>query len=426
MAFLTRVLLLLAVVPSAGADNWERFRGPNAAGIADDKNIPITFNTTEHVLWKYVLTGIGNSSPIVWGDRLFLHASSKDGTSRSLICLRVADGKLLWEQSVPGIHVQIRADSSFASSTPTTDGQHVYVSFWDGKDILLTAFDFKGEKRWSKNLGDFNSQHGPGASPILVGDKLILANDMDKDDFTTKKPNERPSFLMCFNKRTGELLWETPRTAERACYSAPFVRQRTGRLPELIVTNTKSVSAYNLDSGSLLWEAKNWQDGGAKSPLRTVATPALLGDVLCVTSGGDAGRFAVGLELPNGTSTAPKQLWDNRKDFPYVASPLAHGDHFYFVNDAGFAGCYEARTGKRIWQERISEAGFHSSPLLIDGKVYAVSSAGDVFVFPAATTFRLLARNEMGETIRATPAVAAGRLYLRGDKHLYCIARTSN
>src|SRR5207237_3056667 len=138
------------------------------------------------------------------------------------------------QKSIPAQPAKIRADSSLASSTPTTDGKAVYVSFWDGKDILLSAYDFQGDMLWSKNLGGFNSQHGAGASPILYKDKLILANDMDKDDFNSKVPNERPSMLMAFDKRTGRLLWEVPRAAERACYSAPFLLNRPGQKePEL-------------------------------------------------------------------------------------------------------------------------------------------------------------------------------------------------
>ncbi|HEX3314957.1 MAG TPA: PQQ-binding-like beta-propeller repeat protein [Gemmataceae bacterium] len=417
------LLLLVGILAIAGADNWDRFRGPNGTGTADDKDIPLTFGTSENVVWKVEPPGAGNSSPVVWGNRLFLHAASKDGKSRSLLCLDTTDGKTLWERTIPGSKVKIRSDSSSASSTPTTDGQTVYVSFWDGKEIVLTAYDFQGEKRWTKNLGAFNSQHGAGASPILYKNTLILADDMDKDDFTTKVPNPRPTMLMALDKQTGALLWESPRIAERTCYSAPFLRTRPGRSePELIVTSTTAVTGYDLETGSKLWEAKGWQEG-VKGPLRTVASPALSGDILCVCSGGDFGRYAIGLALPDGKTESPRKLWDNRKDLPYVASPLAHGERFYFVNDIGYAGCCDARTGKKLWFERLSDAGFNASPLLIDGKIYAASVTGDVYIFAAEPTYRLLAHNELAETIRATGAVAGGRLYLRGERHLYCIGK---
>jgi outer membrane protein assembly factor BamB len=417
--------LIAGLIGLTGADNWERFRGPNGTGTAHDKDVPLTFGAKENVVWKVALPGAGNSSPVVWGKRLFLQSASKDGKLRTLICVDATDGKILWQKSIPGIPATIRADSSLASSTPTTDGAAVYVSFWDGRKILVEAYDFQGEKRWSKDLGPFNSQHGAGASPILYKDKLILANDMDKDDFYTKQVNERPSMLMALDKRTGRLAWETPRAAERACYSAPFLLHRPGQKePELVVTSTTAVTGYNPENGSKLWEAKGWQEHALKAPMRTVASPALADGVLCVCSGGDAGRFAVGLALPAaGKTDAPQRLWDNRKNFPYVPSPVARGEHFYFVNDAGFAGCFHARTGTRIWFERLAD-GFTASPLVIDGKIYAASTAGDVYVFAAESTFQLLARNELGEMIRATPAVANGRLYIRGERHLYCVGKS--
>jgi outer membrane protein assembly factor BamB len=250
---------------------------------------------------------------------------------------------------------------------------------------------------------------------------------MDKDDFTTKVPNARPSMLIALDKGTGRLVWETARVAERACYSAPFLLFKPGqKVVELVVTSTTAVTGYNVETGAKLWEAKGWQEPFGKGPLRTVASPALAGDILCVCSGGDAGRFAIGLALPGPKSAdSPQRVWENPKDFPYVASPVARDDHIYFVNDTGLAGCYHARTGKRVWFERLADTGFYASPLLIDGKVYATSAAGDVYVFAAEPTFRLLARNGLGEVVRATPAIADGRLYIRGDRHLFCIGKSA-
>jgi len=417
------ILALSSGILAGTTANWERFRGPNGTGTTDDKDIPLKFGANENVIWKVELPGAGNSSPIIWGKHLFLQSASKDGKQRSLLCLDTDNGKVRWQKSIPAQFAKVRADSSQASSTPTTDGKTVYVSFWDGKNILVAAYDFQGGALWNKNLGPFNSQHGAGASPILYKDRLILANDMDKDDFTTRVPNARPSMLVALDKRTGRLIWEAARVAERACYSAPFLRYRPGqKVPELVVTSTTAVTGYNVETGAKLWEARGWQEHAVKVPMRTVASPVLTGDVLCVCSGGDAGRFAVGLALPGpGSADAPQRVWENRKDFPYVPSPVARGEHVYFVNDAGFAGCYHAATGKRVWFERLADTGFHASPVMINGKVYATSSAGDVYVFAAEPTFRLLARNELGEVVRATAAVANGRLYIRGERHLYCV-----
>jgi outer membrane protein assembly factor BamB len=417
------VLLLLSTPAVAG--NWDRFRGPNGTGTTDDKNVPLTFGGGKNILWKAALSGTGNSSPIVWDRHLFLHSASTDGKQRTLACFDTADGKIRWQKSIPARPAKIRADSSLASSTPTTDGKAVYVSFWDGKDVHISAHDFQGEMLWTKNLGTFNSQHGAGASPILYQDLLFLANDMDNVDFDSKVPNARPSTLIALDKRTGARVWETPRAAEFTSYASPFLLHRPGQKePELVVTSTTAVTGYHVKSGAKLWEARDWQKNAVKGPQRTVASPALAGDVLCVCSGTSGGRFAIGLDLHSPSSTeSPPRLWENRKDFPYVPSPLALGEHIYFVNDAGSAGCYHARTGKRVWFERLADS-FYASPLLIDGKVYAASTAGDVYVFAAEPTFRLLARNALDETIRASPAVADGRLYIRGNRHLFCIGNS--
>jgi outer membrane protein assembly factor BamB len=329
----------------------------------------------------------------------------------------------------------IRPDSSLASSTPTTDGKAVYVTFWDGKDVIAAAYDFQGAKLWNKNLGPFISQHGPGASPILYKDKLILANDMDsyieqKDKSRKPVPIDHPSLLVALNKKTGEIAWETPRVAERACYSAPFLLKQPGQAePELVVVSTTAISGYNLDDGSIKWEAKDWQKDSKKPLLRTVASTALSSDGVLIACSGDGSgdRFSAAVALPGaGKSAAPRSLWEStKKEFPYVPCPLAHGEHFYCVNDSGYAGCYEVRTGKRLWFERLAEETFYASPLLIDGKIYAASDSGDVYVVAAEPKYRLLARNDLGgEHIRATPAVANGRLYVRGERNLFCIGKT--
>ena len=409
------------VVAGDTAKHWNRFRGPNAAGVSDDKRIPLAFKPSENLVWKAELPGVGNSSPIVWGEHLFVHTTSKDGKQRSLVCLDSKTGKVRWQQTIAAAFVKVRPDSSLASATPTTDGKTVYVPFWNGKNVVLFAYDFDGKEVWHKDLGEFNSQHGPGASPILYKNKLILAHDMDKEDFVSKAPNPRPSFLMAFDKGTGQLLWETPRKAEFTSYSAPFLRQRPGQEPELVVTSGTAVTGYNTQNGEKLWEHKDWQLHAIKNPMRTVATPAMNGDILCVCSGSATGRMAIGLALPGSSGGMLQQLWENRKDFPYVPCPLTRGEHFYFVNDIGVAGCYEAKTGKRVWFERLGEGGFHSSPLLIDGKVYAISIPGDLYVFAAEPKFQLVGRSELGEPVRATPAVANDRLYVRGERHLFCI-----
>lgn len=409
------------------AGNWERFRGPNGLGVAADKDIPIQFDDKENVLWKLPLPGLGNSSPIIWEKRLFLQTASADGKQRLLLCIDVASGKELWSRGIPGYTAfegLKHPRNTLASSTPVTDGEAVFVPFWDGKDVFMVAYNFKGDLLWNKPLGRWISQHGTGASPILFGDKVIFYNDMDKEHPKTKTPVNKPSTLYALNKKTGDIVWEVPREAYRACYSAPFLLEAPGSTPGLIITSTTSIVSYNPDDGSQNWKW-NWKFKG-KMPLRTVASTHL-GDGMIFACSGDGGgdRLLSAIALNgSGKSARPQQVWDNRKDFPYVPCLLSRGAHLYFVNDAGFAGCYEAKTGKRIWFERFPETAFTASPVLIDDKIYAPSEEGEVMVFTATpTALQPLAKNHIGERIRATPAVADGRLYIRGENHLFCIGK---
>jgi outer membrane protein assembly factor BamB len=421
-----RVFLLLALLPSvAGAGNhWERFRGPNGSGIADDKDVPVQFSDKENLRWKTPIPGNGNGSPVVWGERVFVHTASDDGLQRMLLCLDAGNGKILWTRSIPGIKAKIRYDSTSANSTPATDGEAVYVAFWDGKDMIMAAYDFQGNSLWTRNLGRFVSQHGAGASPIVYKDKILFVNDMDKEDPVSKTPVNRPSLLVALNKKTGAIAWEVPREAVRACYSGPFVHAGARGEPELIVVSTSAITGYNPETGAKNWENPQWQPPTLKMPLRTVASATLVGEVIVASSGDGSGpRFAAGVTVGGPDRETSHRLWENHKDFPYVPCPLSRGPHLYFVTEAGFAGCYDPKTGKRIWHERLPDAKFTASPIMIDGKIYAASESGDVYVLTADPTYQMLAKNALGERVRATPAVANDRLYVRGQTHLFCIGK---
>jgi outer membrane protein assembly factor BamB len=416
------LLILLGLTPVfARAENWDRFRGPNGLGIATDKSIPVSFDDKTNVVWKLALPGLGNSSPVIWGKHLFLQTASADGAQRVLQCIDVTQGKELWSRGIPGAKVKVHDKNTLASSTPVTDGEAVFVSFWDGKDIFLVAYNFKGDLLWNKPFGYFSSQHGAGASPILFRDKVIFYNDMDKDDFKTKQPMPRPATLYALNKGTGDVAWELPREAFRACYTAPFILDQPGTPPQLIVTSTTSIASYNPDNGGQNWD---WHWKFKRARLRTIGGSIYLDGMLFACSGdGDGSRYMNAIALNgSGKNAQPKQVWENSKDFPYVPCLLSRGDHLYFVNDLGFAGCFEAKTGKQAWFERIPDATFTASPVLIGDKVYAPSEQGDVYVFAATReAFQPLTKNHLGESIRATPAVANGRLYIRGQHHLFCI-----
>jgi outer membrane protein assembly factor BamB len=405
-------ILFLGTGP-APAENWPRFRGANGTGIAADKDIPIKWSAKENILWQVRLPGLGNSSPIVWGDRLFVQSAQANGKDRLLVCLKVADGSTLWSRSVPGTKVKKHPFNTYASSTPATDGERVYALFWDGGNVVMHAYDFNGNPVWNRDLGPFTSQHGAGASPIVYKDKVILNNDQDgKAD------------VLALSARTGKPLWQSNRKAFRASYSTPFLLDRANDTPELIVTSTEGVAGLNPDNGSVNW---HWSGtlGGAKMPMRTCGSSVFCSGLILACSGEGGGpRHTVAIRAGGkGDVTETHLAWENKKTFPYVPSPLAWGNHIYFVNDRGDAACHVAKTGKMVWSTNLG-AKFKSSPVLIDGKIYAASEEGDVFVFAAAAQFRLLAKNTVGEAVIASPAVANGRLFIRTANQLVCIGKT--
>ncbi len=409
------VAFCLGSTGPVSASDWPRFRGPNGTGIANDKEIPVHW-TESDVLWKTPIPGLGNSSPIVWGDHVFIQSADVGGKERYLICLSANDGKILWKRSVPSTKAHTHQYNTWASSTPATDGQYVYTLFWDGSAIALYAFDFQGNQIWKHGLGTFTSQHGPGASPVVHEGKVYFLFDQDNDFWLTPS-----SVIIALDAKTGKTAWEAPRKAYRACYSTPFMLEGP-HWSELVVASTAGITGYNPQTGKENW---NWIWHFDRMPLRTVASPIFSQGLIFANSGDGGGeRHAVAVRPGSGTGdfAAAQLAWENKKILPYVPTMLAWEDYIFAVNDKGLALCYLAQTGKPVWDVHLAN-GFSASPVLVDGKIYAVSEDGEVFIFPASPTFKQLAKNSIGEKVRATPAVANNRLFIRGQEHLFCIGK---
>jgi outer membrane protein assembly factor BamB len=414
-SFLVSVVLLACFFStdrSASGSDWPRFRGPNGTGISGDKDVPVQW-TESNVLWKTPIPGLGNSSPIVWGNHVFLQSADASGKERYLICLSANDGQILWTRSVPSSKAHIHPRNTWSSSTPATDGQNVYALFWDGLKIALYAFDFQGNEVWKHELGGFTSQHGPGASPIVFEGKVYYPCDQDND-----------CVLVALDARTGKPLWKVQRKAFRACYSTPFILESPTHGSELIAVSTAGITGYNPQTGKDNW---SWTWHFDRMPLRTVASPVFSQGLIFANSGDGAGdRHAIAVRpAGNGDVTSTNLAWENKKILPYVPSMLTWEDYLLAVNDKGLALCYQAQTGKPVWTEHLAN-GFTASPVIVDGKVYAVSEDGEVFVFPAGPSFKRLAKNSVGEKVMATPAVANNRLFIRGQEHLFCIGKGSD
>jgi outer membrane protein assembly factor BamB len=404
-------LVGLAVLAGPGrADNWPRFRGPNGTGMSADKDVPVKWDLKDNVLWKVPVPGVGNGSPVIWGDRLFLQASTADGGERSLSCLDARNGKTLWKQTIPAKKAHAHKFNSLASSTPAIDGERVYVLFWDGGEIGLYAYTLDGKPVWKKSLGGFTSQHGPGHSPIVYNGLVILPNDQDGS-----------SVLVALNAKTGTPVWEVKRKPFRACYSTPFILDKPDGTAELIVTSTAGLTGYDPGTGKENW-SYTWSFPGMA--LRTVASSVASGGVVYAASGDGSGeRNFIAVKLGGqGDVTGTNLLWQTRKKFPYVPCMLAQGNHLYTINDEGIAGCYLGLTGEEVGSRRLASA-VTASPILIDGKIFVIGEDGECYVLEAGPELKLLARSSLKEPVSATPAVADGKLYIRGRQNLFCIGK---
>ncbi len=416
---LNRIILLVFAVglPAAfgNAADWPRFRGPNGSGTADDKDVPVTWSEKQNMLWKVAIPGRGNSSPVVWGDRLYLQSASRDAKERTLLCIDVNNGKIVWQKTAPGKVGTTHTKNTLASSTPAVDGERVYAAFWDGNRVLLMAYSLAGEVVWKRDLGSFQSQHGSGLSPVVYNGKVYVNFDQDGS-----------ASLLAFDARSGAPVWQADRTAFRACYSTPFVLDRAEGGQELVVSSTAGVTGYDLDKGTVNW---NFSWRFQKMPLRTVGSPVAANGMVFACSGDGSGeRSMVALRLGGKGELTEKDalVWKKNRDIPYVPTLLTVGDHLFGVNDKGFAACYVARTGEPVWSEkRLGNSDVSASPVLIDGKIYIAAEDGSVYVLAADTHFKLLATNSVGEPVIATPAVANGRLFIRGSEHLFCIGKAS-
>jgi outer membrane protein assembly factor BamB len=412
-----------AVAPAA---DWPQFRGPNATGISPDTGIPIQFGEGGGILWKVALPGSGNSSPIVSKGKLFIQSATADGQTRLLLCLDATTGKTLWTRNWPGAKVRTHNLNTLASSTPAADGERVYALVWDGTTVTLTASDYDGNSRWTQDLGPFRSEHGAGASPVVFDGRVYV--NFDQDCVNPKTGEEIPgaehgTALLAFEAASGKPLWRAERLGYRACYSAPIVRETADGGKELVTVNMMAVTGYNPVTGAANWNW-NWTWPEDAEKLRTVATPVLWKDVVYAQGGNGGGNSDIVAIRAGGPNRPPQLVWEKQRgSFAYCPSMLVAGDHLFTVHDkTGRAGCYEAATGRQVWLEKLN-GEFRSSPVLIAGRIYLASDRGDVYVFPATTEFKLLSRNELGEGVTASPAVADDRLYIRGKQRLFCIGR---
>ncbi len=388
-----------------GMKFWPRWRGPSGQGLATGTGYPDTWSPTQGVLWKTPVPGTGNSSPIVWGDHIFVTSSYEGGRKLSLLAYRRSDGRLLWETPAPAGRTDSGAHykNGHASSTPATDGRLVYVLF--GARGLF-AFDFTGKLAWQRDLGPMDAYHGAAGSPLLYRDRIVLYQDQFSG-----------SFIAAFDTRTGRELWRTRRDASVG-WGTP-IAIRAGQRDEIIVNGQQHVTSYDPITGRELWRC-----GG--TTYEVIPTPVVgYGMVFC--SSGRAGPTLAIKPGGSGDVSRTHLAWESPRGSPFVPSPILYGEQLYMINDmASIVTSLSATTGQSLWQGRLGVAqreGFSASPVAVDGKIFFTNDDGETFVLRAGPKFELMHVNQLGESILASPALVDGRWYFRAQRNLYAVGR---
>jgi outer membrane protein assembly factor BamB len=388
----------------AQGSEWTRFRGPNGQGQSDATSIPIKWSEDDY-RWKTPLPGSGHSSPVVWGNRVVVTTADPENGDRMVLCLDSSTGDIQWQKKFAASTHSMHARNSFASSTPAIDAERVYVTWATPDEYIVLALDRQGEVVWRENLGPFRSKHGFGASPIVLDDLVILANDQ-KDGGS----------LVALDAKTGQQRWKTNRAAGRAAFATPCVYQgEDGRRQLVFFSDADGMTAVDPVTGDVLWQVKE------AFPDRCVGSPAVVDGLILGTCGsGGNGKHLVAVRPPRDASGEAETVYTITRMIPYVPTPIVYGDLVFLWHDRGVVSCIDARTGAAKWQERVG-GSFFGSPVRVGDRIYCISNDGEVVVIAAAPQYEMLARNPLGEPSQATPAVADGHMYLRTAKSLICI-----
>ena len=414
-----RPLVVLALSLSAlplRAENWPGWRGPQGIGVSGESGLPLTWSRTENVRWKVKLPNRGNSTPIVWGRRIFLTQPVEQENKRTLMCLDRTGGKTLWQAGT--IYTQeepTHRSNPFCSASPVTDGERVIA--WFGSAGVF-CYDFDGKQLWKRDLGIQEHEWGYAASPVIHGDLCFVNFGPGTNEF-----------VVALDKRTGDEVWryDLPKpTAEqlkrdgglRGSWSTPLVI-RAGRHDELILTLPDRVMALDPRSGKSLWNCEGLGSLVYSSPM--------WGDGILVALGGYHRASLAVKPGGRGEVTEMLRLWHQPKTKLLLGSGVVHKGHVYFSDMQGIAQCLDLTTGRPVWEERLKASGpdnatWSSMILTADERIYLLNQAGDTFVLRASPEFELLATNSLGESTNSSTVISDGEIFIRTHEHLWCVA----
>ena len=415
----TRALLVTIILATATAavraENWPQWRGPSLNGVSTEKNLPVEWSTEENVTWKLELPEWSGSTPIIWGDRIFLNVAAGDGLY--LWCVNRNTADPLWVRPLGSGNVKMRKQN-MSSPSPVTDGKNVYVMTGTGS---LKGYDFNGNQIWARDIqkdyGRFGLNWGYASSPLLFEDSLYVQvlHGMRTDD---------PSYLLRIDKKTGKTLWRVERLTDAIrespdSYSTPALLRYDGKT-EIVITGGDCATGHDLATGKELWRL-NGLNPRNNSANRTIASPVVTDSLIYASS---RVRPLVAIRTGGrGDISESHRVWSTNNG-PDVPTPVTDGKYFYIVNDKGITWCLNANTGETIWgTERIEMGIYSSSPVLADGKIYITSEDGITTVMKAGPNFEILARNNLDDYSLSSVAISEGQLFLRTAQYLYCIGK---
>ena len=418
-----RLLLLLALIPLiAAADNWPQWRGPTADGVSLEKGLPTTWGATQNIRWKSPLRGLGTSTPVIWGDLIFLTSQigdgpfaegardfddaaeirkfGKQGVTFYVQAFSKKDGSLAWEKSFDaGSHLpEVHIKHNLSSPSCVTDGKHVYAWFGTG---LVVALTLDGKEAWRRNLAEENSlfdvRWGHGSSPMLYDGALMLLVDHPDD-----------SYLLAVDKTTGKDIWRNDRGEGKRSYTTPFlVKSPAGDL--LIVNTSDGLEAIDAKTGKQRWSA-------GEANRVPVSTPVLHDGTLYSSRGYNSGPYmAIRVD-----GSQPDVRWEVGTGAPYVSSLIYANGLLFMATERGIASAVDAETGETVWKKRL-EGVFSASPIFAEGKIYFSAESGVTYTVDASREFKLVAKNDLGERTLASLAVSDGVIFVRTDEHLVAI-----
>ena len=430
--FIIFSLILLCLIIPLKAEDWPGWRGPRGDGTSLEQNIPTKWSQNDNIAYKVEVPGIGHASPVILSDSVFLVTCDEKAKERILLCLDRRSGRETWRRVVIRAPLEaIHRLNSRASSSPATDGMHVYVSFLEpsGKVVpaevvrkqsgglradntglpvhpghmCIAAYDLKGNRKWIARPGEYASVWGYCANPVVFEDTVIINGDHDGE-----------AYIVALNRRTGKTLWKVPRKNRIRSHCTPLIRKLNGKT-QMIVAGSHSIVSYDPRDGS-----RHWFTVGPKG--RAVASPVFASGLFFVSAAYPSKEMLALKPDGCGDVTKTHIAWRTRQSAPYVPSPIAVGDFFLAVSDSGIASCFEAKTGKRHWQKRMGK-GHSAAAVTAGGLVYFVSDVGITRVVRPGAQFELIAENPIGERCYASPAISRGQIFLRGKKHLFCIGK---